>query len=334
VVILGAGASMAAIPNGDKNGKKTSLMKGFIKKLGMEEVIKGLDLKTTSDNLEDIYSELCMKNECKGITKELEKSIYNYFSSLIIPDKPTVYDLLLLSLTDKDLIATFNWDPLLLQAYQRVYKITENLPNITFLHGNVAYGSCKNKHERIARGYITNHCNYCGELLKPSKLLYPVAVKDYNRDKDLKLNWEMTQEYISNAFMITIFGYSAPKTDKAAIDLLQQAWGKNDDRTKEQFTIIDIIKRKKLLHTWDSFIYSHHHLVVNNFYDSYLGKFPRRSCEAVYDMFMGNKFQNRERGFKRNLSFHKLKDFILPLIKEENNNKGNLSNPYNEFKEF
>jgi hypothetical protein len=31
VVILGAGATMAAIPNGDKNGRKSSIMNGFIK---------------------------------------------------------------------------------------------------------------------------------------------------------------------------------------------------------------------------------------------------------------------------------------------------------------
>ena len=32
-VILGAGATMAAIPNGDKNGKKSSVMNGMISKL-------------------------------------------------------------------------------------------------------------------------------------------------------------------------------------------------------------------------------------------------------------------------------------------------------------
>ena len=34
VVILGAGASCAAIPNGDKNGKRIAAMSGFIDKLG------------------------------------------------------------------------------------------------------------------------------------------------------------------------------------------------------------------------------------------------------------------------------------------------------------
>ena len=39
VVILGAGASCATIPNGDKNGRKISAMSGFIEKLGLDRII-------------------------------------------------------------------------------------------------------------------------------------------------------------------------------------------------------------------------------------------------------------------------------------------------------
>ena len=57
-VILGAGATIAAIPKCDKNGKRSSVMSGLIEKLHLEDVLSGTDLKTRSDNLEDIYSEL------------------------------------------------------------------------------------------------------------------------------------------------------------------------------------------------------------------------------------------------------------------------------------
>ena len=116
-VILGAGATMATIPNGDKNGKKSAVMSGLIEKLGMQDLLKSIELKTTSDNLEDIYAELHSRPECRDIVIELEKRLYNYFAELELPDNPTIYDLLILSLTDKDVIATFNWDPLLIQAY-------------------------------------------------------------------------------------------------------------------------------------------------------------------------------------------------------------------------
>ena len=134
---------MAAIPNGDKYGKKSSVMSGLIEKLELSDVIAGVSLQTKSDNLEDIYSELALRPECAEIVKELEARIYKYFSSLRIPDEPTVYDFLILSLTEKDVIATFNWDPLLIQAYVRCSNYTENLPHIFCLHGNVAVGFCK-----------------------------------------------------------------------------------------------------------------------------------------------------------------------------------------------
>ena len=143
VVILGAGATMAAIPDGDKNGKKSSVMNGFIEALRMTEILKGIKLKTSSNNLEDIYSELHGRPECDSIREELDRRIREYFSGLELPSQPNIYDLLLLALRKKDLVATFNWDPLLLQAYQRACKLTNDLPNMAFLHGNVLVGYCR-----------------------------------------------------------------------------------------------------------------------------------------------------------------------------------------------
>ena len=142
-VILGAGATIAAIPNGDKNGRKSSVMNGLIENLNLQEVLDGIELRTQSNNLEDIYSELHSRPECRYATEELEKRLYQHFESLELTDEPTIYDLLILSLTEKDVIATFNWDPLLLQAYIRCYSITDNLPHILCLHGNVAMGYCE-----------------------------------------------------------------------------------------------------------------------------------------------------------------------------------------------
>lgn len=125
-VILGAGATMAAIPNGDKNGRKSSVMNGMISKLGLDSLLKEVKIETSSTNIEDIFSELSCKPEYSYIVSELEERLYLYFDGMELPDDPTIYDLLILSLTKKDLIATFNWDPLLLQAYVRCEKITRN----------------------------------------------------------------------------------------------------------------------------------------------------------------------------------------------------------------
>ena len=329
VVILGAGASMAAIPHGDLNGKKTSVMSGFLKKLGMSDIIRSLDLHTTSNNLEDIYSELAERSEYAHIVKDMETRIYDYFASLEIPNEPTVYDYLLLSLTSKDLVATFNWDPLLLQAYQRVHRITDNLPNFAFLHGNVAYGYCHGSHDKFVRGLCGVSCDICGKQLEPSKLLYPVAKKDYISDEDIKFNWELTQHYLKRAFMVTIFGYSAPKSDQEAIELLHTAWGNKAERNFEEISIIDIVDEDKLIDTWDDFVYSHHYKVSNSFFDSYLGKFPRRSTEATFDMLFMNVWQDGSHGFKQGMSFNDLADYLSPLLSDEQvKNSKNLTNPY------
>jgi hypothetical protein len=182
VVILGAGATIAAIPNGDKNGRKSSVMDGFIDKLGMRSIIENVNLKTSSENLEDIYSELYERDDCSYARDQLDQKIRDYFSELEIPDQPNIYDYLLLSLRPKDLIATFNWDPLLLQAYQRVAKLTKALPNLVFLHGNVMIGYCPN---HKYGGIITAECPECGNYFKPGRLLYPISNKDYVSDSYL-----------------------------------------------------------------------------------------------------------------------------------------------------
>lgn len=140
VVILGAGATIAAIPNGDKNGIESPAMNDFFQKANMEHLLENFFVKTTSKNLEDIYSELYDNPKYKDDLYILDDAIYDYFSKLTLPDEPTIYDMLLLGLTDKDLVATFNWDPLLIQAYIRCSSITNKLPKTAFLHGNVALG--------------------------------------------------------------------------------------------------------------------------------------------------------------------------------------------------
>lgn len=132
VVILGAGASCAAIPSGDKFGRKISAMSGFIDKLGLNKVISKVSIRTESDNLEDIYMELDERSkkepDCNAVKIELENVIRDYMSNFILPDEATIYDFLVLSLTSKDLIATFNWDPFLVQAIARAKRYTNNIP--------------------------------------------------------------------------------------------------------------------------------------------------------------------------------------------------------------
>lgn len=319
-VILGAGATIAAIPNGDKNGKSSSVMNGLLKRLNLEELLSDVELQTKSENLEDIYSELYDREECSEVVKELEKRLYSYFASLELPDEPTIYDFLILSLTKKDCIATFNWDPLLIQAYVRCSKITQNLPQILCLHGNVGVGFCDEHNEF---GTIDWCCPKCFNRFEPTKLLYPVKNKNYSADKYIDWCWRALECFIDNSYMLTIFGYSAPKSDVEAVKLMKKAWGKIEERLLEEVSVIDIIDKESMLSTWKDFIHTHHYRYSNSFFDSYLAEFPRRTCETVFATFSLNVPSDGSKGFKENFNWEKIKEFIADMLIEEMKHDGN-----------
>lgn len=314
VVILGAGATMAAIPDGDKNGKKSSVMNGFIETLGMTEILQGIELQTSSSNLEDIYSELHGRPECDAIRAELDRRIREYFSGLELPRQPNIYDLLLLALRKKDLLATFNWDPLLLQAYQRACKVTKDLPDMAFLHGNVLVGYCRS---HKCGGILTATCRECGEPFQPAPLLYPVAHKDYAADPYIKDNWNAVRNKLKRAYLVTVFGYSAPKTDSEAIALMKEAWGAVEERTLEDFEFIDIQDEDVLVESWRAFVHSHHYQVHRDFFSSSLAQHPRRTTVELFDRTMECMFTEALRKFVPGMSWDEIRTLTSELIKEE-----------------
>ena len=152
--------------------------------------------------------------------RSIEDKIRNYFSNLTLPLTATHYDRLLLSLRQKDAIFTFNWDPFLFDAYMRNKHIAP-LPGIFFLHGNVRIGACSTHHEF---GYIGTLCSACKTRFSEVPLLYPIKNKDYLNNPFISHQWENAKKEFAQAFTITIFGYSAPISDKGAKELLRQAW--------------------------------------------------------------------------------------------------------------
>lgn len=286
VVILGAGASYAAFPQGDKHGRMLPLMNNLIETLGIEDIVAETGLCFESQNFEDIYACIHQDSGLIDIREELERQVYRYFREMELPAHPTIYDHLVLSLRDKDLIATFNWDPFLVQAIRR-NSHRFKLPRVLFLHGNVEVGYCAEGHMMGNNG---GSCSHCCSQLEPTRLLYPITQKNYQLDQFISRQWAMVADALKHAFMVTIFGYGAPTSDARAIELLKGAWGSTDERCMEQFEIIDIRDEAELKETWSPFIHTHHHDVYSDFYDSWIAHHPRRTGEAYLNQFMEGKF--------------------------------------------
>lgn len=314
VVIVGAGASAAAM------GRKCPTMSNAIEVIGLDSILQGVSLNTQSKNLEDIYSELFSRgDECKSVRLKLEDKLYEYFSDVRLPDTLNIYDLLVLSLRNCDCIVSFNWDSLLIQAYNRMSKITSNLPEMLFLHGNVGAGVCAGC-KRF--GPIQNHCPSCGRPFSRVPLLYPVAQKDYNSDIFIKDQWSEAKYYISRAAKVTVFGYSAPTSDKEASDILKAAFSKFDNG--HRFDTIEIIERpnfdnSKISDTWMFFFKqtNYHYKIVDSFFKSSLAEAPRRTILDQYHQGIEGHWNFPSINFSENSSFDTIEEQVKPLLENE-----------------
>jgi len=285
IVILGAGASVAAtLRDPLPNGKRLPLMKNFIKVVGLQDIIMQVPEHLQSENFETLYSNLWMDDSMKEIVSKIDEKVYSYFKDLQLPDKPTIYDYLVLALRKRDLIATFNWDPLLFKAWNRSADRSDR-PFIAFLHGNVAIGySDKDKTSGPAGMYSQQTRNYW----EPTKLLYPVKEKNYDKDEYIESQWAMFKDFLQdkNVVRVTVFGYGAPNTDVLAMETMLKAWGGAKKRNMEQFEIIDVRDEKQVVRQWTKFIDSHHYDFCNDYFKSSLAWNPRRTSESYFDHYL------------------------------------------------
>lgn len=295
VVILGAGASLAAFPQGDANGRRLPLMWNLIQTLGLQEQLLAARPSLKEDratcerwcnDFEACFSELHDEDPGSALIKQIEAEVRNYFSQMQLPEHATLYDLLVLSLAQKDAIFSFNWDPFLADAWERNQGVAE-LPPIFHLHGNVRLTYCRDCDRSHLR---MSHCVECGKATEPTPLLYPVKDKDYKSDPFIKGQWDAAREYLADALVVTVFGYSAPETDVEAKAILKEAWkgeGQVMDSSHNIAKRVNVIDTKdpgKLRKKWEPFqTYSDSNRIdiSKSVADTFLGRYPRRSCEAL-----------------------------------------------------
>lgn len=293
-------------------------MNNLVETLDLYKIIESFGVSYSGENFEDFYSDIVGKND--DLAKCLETEIYNYFENLALPDAATIYDKLILGLQYKDVIASFNWDPFLAQAYVRNSRNinSRNLPQVIFLHGNVMEYVCE-PCTKTSLGPMS--CPSCGEVLKPTKLLYPVKNKDYTQGW-LKYQWTRLEKALDKAYLISFYGYSAPKTDVEAKKLILNALEHNVIRKQHELEIIDIrVKDDEidLNQSWEEFPFSHHYKAHPSILDSNILRFPRRSCEALFQEKLLTAFldDSSYQEFKIETNLAKLQEKALKLIDEE-----------------
>jgi hypothetical protein len=284
IVIVGAGGSRAACPNGDRNGRQLPVMADLVDTVGLRPLIERAGVQAGFYDFEALYSDLATSGENESVVAEIESTIRHYFEQLRIPDTVTVYDHLLLSLRPKDIVATFNWDPLLAQTFRR-HEGLISLPRLAFLHGNVAVGFCA---QHRTCGWHDDSCRVCKQPFAPSPLLYPVKDKDYRSQPFIRSEWARLQRGLEAAYFVTIFGYSAPVTDVAAKDALLEVWSRNGAREIAEIEIIDIRPADELVRSWDDFIVRSHYIITHTALRAYASWHPRRSCDALFAATMMN----------------------------------------------
>jgi hypothetical protein len=329
VLILGAGASLAAFPNGDRNGNLLPLMKNIASIISLEKELSHFGIKGTVSDFEKTYNDLYFKYAGDEILKKIEDKIFDYFSKLRLPDQLTLYDKLVLSLREKDLIATFNWDPFLALAIQRNRHL-KRLPNIVFLHGNAFVGTCQ-EHNTI--GFINCACSKCGRLFQKVDLLYPVQEKNYSDNDFIRNEWAVLKLYLEKAFMITIFGYSAPKTDLAAREVLLDVWKNNPIQNFAEIEIIDIDRKEKIEYNWHEFFVKNHYIIRKKIEHSYIGLYPRRSTEAFASSILQNDPWGDVKHYQGN-SLLEYQHWIKEIIKSEDSNSIDKKTPLSRIDEL
>jgi hypothetical protein len=279
----------------------------------LDSLLDESEFKSALTDFEAFFDSLSKQPANAVLKEEIEQRLADYFQPMELPDQVTLYDQILLSLRSKDVVASFNWDPLLLQAYRRNI-VVEELPRIVFLHGNVGVGICV---EHRKKGYIDQCCSKCGRLFSPAPLLYPVCEKDYTRDQFIANEWDEFSKALKYAFIFTIFGYSAPKTDVAARSLLLSAFSENTSRDFTLVEIIDIKNPKEIESNWQEFRIRENNIgIISTPEQAIMFRHTRRSCDALGEATLQGA-PWRERPLPTHLTLGGLQEWIRPLVQEE-----------------
>lgn len=305
LVILGAGSTIATIPKGDKNGEFSYTLDNLLNDkcfASFVEKVQALDYQI--DDVEALCNQLYKEN--RPLYDEFVSLVRKKYASLELPYGFTILDRLVLSLTPNDAIISFNWDDLVIQAYQRMseYVPEEMLPILAFPHGN-AQAVYDNKHYTSKR-IVTS------TSLFDSPLNMPVDEIDYKSDVFINSQWHILDFFMRNAQMVTFFGYRGPDSDEQDLKHLDELFAKNEicDKIeiidKDQESAVEVAKRLERFKMQPNWLYP-----CADFWHSTIAKYPRRTLSVLDNWNYSVRTSAKEESLAEFLKH------IGPLIEEE-----------------
>lgn len=304
LVILGAGSTIATIPNGDKNGEESYTLANLLKDKTFTSFLEKVQGNFSTNDVEDLCKQLY--KEDRPLYYEFESLVRKKYARLELPEEFTILDRLVLSLTPNDAIVSFNWDDLVIQAYQRMseYVPEEMLPILAFPHGN-AQAVYNNKHYTSKR-IVTSTSWF------DSPLNMPVDEIDYKSNIFIKSQWRVLDFFIRNAQMITFFGYRGPDSDEQDLKHLDELFAKNEicDKIeiidKDQESAVEVAKRLERFKMQPNWLYP-----CADFWHSTIAKYPRRTLSVLDNWNYSVRTSAKEESLAEFLKH------IGPLIEEE-----------------
>lgn len=304
LVILGAGSTIATIPNGDKNGEESYTLANLLKDKTFTSFLEKVQGNFSANDVEDLCKQLY--KEDRPLYYEFESLVRKKYARLELPEEFTILDRLVLSLTPNDAIVSFNWDDLVIQAYQRMseYVPEEMLPILAFPHGN-AQAVYNNKHYTSKR-IVTSTSWF------DSPLNMPVDEIDYKSDVFINSQWHILDFFMRNAQMITFFGYRGPDSDEQDLKHLDELFAKNEicDKIeiidKDQESAVEVAKRLERFKMQPNWLYP-----CADFWHSTIAKYPRRTLSVLDNWNYSVRTSAKEESLAEFLKH------IGPLIEEE-----------------
>ncbi len=116
--------------------------------------------------------------------------------------------------------------------------------------------------------------------------------------------------------MLTVFGYSGPATDAEAVKRFGEPWRTNKLRMFHHLEVIDVVGSEEVSRRWGPLAFQDHLLVAESFERSFLGRYPRRSCEMKRTISSTGRMARRN-PMPVSASFDDLDIWLAPLVGAE-----------------